>query len=66
MHSSKGLEFNNVAIPDLGFMPYATVPADEEARLLYVALTRSTERLLVTYHSESQFTKPLERQKAKN
>lgn len=61
MHSSKGLEFNSVAIPDLGCMPYAKVPADEEARLLYVALTRSTERLLVTYHSESQFTRQIER-----
>ena len=61
MHSSKGLEFNSVAIPDLGCMPYAKTPADEEARLLYVALTRSTERLLVTYHSESQFTKQIER-----
>jgi superfamily I DNA/RNA helicase len=41
-------------------MPYAKVPADEEARLLYVALTRSTERLLVTYHSDSPFTKHCE------
>jgi hypothetical protein len=60
MHSSKGLEFNSVAIPDLGCMPYAKAPADEEARLLYVAFTRSTERLLVTYHSDSQFTKLIE------
>jgi len=44
-------------------MPYAKAPADEEARLLYVALTRSTERLLVTYHSEGQFTKQVERLK---
>lgn len=63
MHSSKGLEFNSVAIPDLGCMPYAKAPADEEARLLYVALTRSTERLLVTYHSDSQFTKQIEQLK---
>ena len=40
-------------------MPYAKASAEEEARLLYVALTRSTERLLVTYHSDSQFTKQL-------
>lgn len=63
MHSCKGLEFNSVAIPDLGCMPYGKVPADDEARLLYVALTRSTERLLVTYHGESQFTKQVERLK---
>lgn len=60
MHSSKGLEFNSVAIPDLGCMPYAKVSAEEEARLLYVALTRSTESLLVTFHSESEFTRQLE------
>jgi hypothetical protein len=60
MHSSKGLEFNSVAIPDLGCMPYSKATPEEEAKLLYVALTRSTERMLVTYHSESQFTKQCE------
>lgn len=57
MHASKGLEFRAVAIPDLGAMPCAQVPAEDEARLLYVAMTRSTESLLVTYHSESDFTR---------
>ena len=66
MHSSKGLEFNSVVIPDLGCMPYAKVPAHEEARLLYVALTRSTEKLLVTYHSESPFTQKIERLRAQS
>ena len=56
LHSSKGLEFNSVVIPDLGCIPYAKVPPDEEARLLYVGLTRTTERLLLTYHSKSIFT----------
>jgi hypothetical protein len=60
IHSSKGLEFNSVAIPDLGCMPYAKATPEEEARLLYVALTRSTENLLLTYHSESAFTKQCE------
>ena len=60
MHSSKGLEFNSVVIPDLGCMPYAKKTPEEEARLLYVALTRSTESLLMTYHNESQFTKQCE------
>lgn len=60
MHSSKGLEFNSVAIPDLGCMPYAKTTPEEEARLLYVALTRSTESMLLTYHSESSFTKQCE------
>ncbi|CAH1209676.1 DNA helicase [Candidatus Nitrotoga sp. BS] len=60
MHSSKGLEFNSVVIPDLGCMPYAKTTPAEEARLLYVALTRSTESLLMTYHSESPYTKQCE------
>jgi len=57
MHASKGLEFRAVVIPDLGAMPCAQVPAEDEARLLYVAMTRSTESLLVTYHRESDFTR---------
>lgn len=44
-HSSKGLEFPLVAIPGVG----RYTGADEtEARLLYVAMTRATETLLVT------------------
>ncbi len=60
MHASKGLEFSSVVIPDLGCMPYAKTTPVEEARLLYVALTRSTENLLVTYHNESIFTQQCE------
>lgn len=61
MHASKGLEFNSVAIPDLGCMPYQKAPADEEAKLLYVALTRSTDSLFLSYHRESDFTLQCER-----
>jgi hypothetical protein len=60
MHASKGLEFDSVAIPDLGCMPYSKAPPDEEAKLLYVALTRSTDTLLVSYHRESDFTRQCE------
>lgn len=60
IHSSKGLEFNSVLIPNLGAMPRKQSSPEEEARLLYVALTRSTERLVVTYHNESEFTKRCE------
>ena len=60
MSSSKGLEFDSVVIPDLGCMPYAKTTPEAEARLLYVALTRSTESLLMTYHNESHFTKQCE------
>ncbi len=60
MHASKGLEFNSVAIYDLGGMPYQKASVDEEAKLLYVALTRSTDSLFVSYHRESDFTRHCE------
>jgi hypothetical protein len=50
MHSSKGLEFPIVFIPGLGFMPGTHGDPTEEARLLYVAMTRSTDRLFLTCH----------------
>lgn len=55
MHSSKGLEFPVVAIAALGFLPYSERQAEDDARLLYVAMTRATERLLMTASRESQF-----------
>ena len=56
MHSSKGLEFPVVAVSGVGAMPVGenATPA-EEARLLYVALTRATDKLLVTAHRPSPF-----------
>ena len=48
MHSSKGLEFPFVAVTGTGAMPVRSTDAASEARLLYVAMTRATERLLVT------------------
>lgn len=59
MHASKGLEFHCVAIPDLGAMPSDKAPEADEARVLYVAMTRATEALLVTAHTESVFTNKL-------
>lgn len=56
MHSSKGLEFPVVAVCGLGYMPNANMDVAAEAKLLYVALTRSTEKLLVTYHKPTEFT----------
>ena len=59
MHSSKGLEFPVVAIPGLGFMPYAEFDAREEARLLYVAMTRAMDHLILTHHRDSEFAQRL-------
>lgn len=55
IHSSKGLEFPFVCIPSIG-MPYKHNGAiEDEAKLLYVAITRSTDKLLVTYHDDSVY-----------
>ena len=55
MHSSKGLEFPVVAIPGLGYMPFGDQDALDEAKLLYVAMTRAMEMLLMTCHRETEF-----------
>lgn len=45
-HSSKGLEFPLVAIPDASIAKNG-MASEEDARLLYVAMTRATRELLV-------------------
>ncbi|MCG8053665.1 MAG: ATP-binding domain-containing protein, partial [Candidatus Thiodiazotropha endolucinida] len=55
MHSSKGLEFPVVAISGVGYMPAEKAEKTAEAKLLYVAMTRATEKLLLTSHQESEF-----------
>jgi hypothetical protein len=59
LHSSKGLEFPVVAIPGIGYLPLKDFDSAEEARLLYVGMTRSMDRLLMTYHTESAFAQKL-------
>lgn len=60
MHSSKGLEFHTVFIPNLGAMPAKKEPEEAEARLLYVAMTRATDRLVMTSLQDSEFSKRIE------
>ncbi|MCQ4286371.1 NERD domain-containing protein [Pseudomonas stutzeri] len=57
MHSSKGLEFGLVLVPGLGEMPKKGEAEADEARLLYVAMTRAIDRLVMTYQAHSDFTK---------
>jgi hypothetical protein len=59
MHSSKGLEFPLVVIPGLGYMPHAKEDPVAEARLLYVAMTRAIDRLILTAHRTSTFVERL-------
>ena len=55
MHSSKGLEFPVVFIPGLGYLPNAKGEIADEARLLYVAMTRAIEMLVLTGDRRSGF-----------
>jgi len=55
MHSSKGLEFPVVFIPGLGYLPNAKGKIADEARLLYVAMTRAIEMLVLTGDRRSAF-----------
>lgn len=59
LHSSKGLEFPIVAIAGLGFMPYKEGEVVDDARLLYVGMTRATEQLLMTGSKNSVFVQRL-------
>lgn len=59
MHSSKGLEFPAVAIPGLGYMPHQHGDPQDEAKLLYVAMTRAMDQLIMTHHRTTLFTERL-------
>jgi Nuclease-related domain/UvrD-like helicase C-terminal domain/AAA domain len=53
MHSAKGLEFPLVFIVGLQAMPMRDDTEDDAVRLLYVAMTRATHRLMLSCHGES-------------
>ena len=60
MHASKGLEFPVVFIPGLGYLPNPHQAIEEEARLLYVAMTRAIEVLMLTCDRRSRFVERME------
>ncbi len=59
IHSSKGLEFQRVIIPGVGQMKDSDDRKLENARLLYVGMTRAKECLLMTTSDENEFSKRL-------
>jgi len=59
MHSSKGLEFPVVFILGLGHLPNVQGEITDEARLLYVAMTRAIEVLVLTGDRKSAFVERL-------
>lgn len=61
MHSSKGLEFSLVGIPGLGAELKEDDIVEDEARLLYVAMTRATHELVMTCDGITPHTDKLKR-----
>ena len=61
MHSSKGLEFSLVGIPAVGAAPDDVDSLQDEARLLYVAMTRATQQLVMTHGPQSVLIDKMER-----
>lgn len=55
MHSSKGLEFPVVAVTGLGEMDTHEEKLAEETRLLYVAMTRAMDELIITGSPNAPF-----------
>jgi superfamily I DNA/RNA helicase len=55
MHSSKGLEFSTVAACGIGSLGADEDRIQDDAKLLYVAMTRATQNLLITSSKESPF-----------
>ncbi len=60
MHASKGLEFPVVFIPGVGYLPNRYNDVADEARLLYVAMTRAIEVLVLSCDRKSVFAERLE------
>lgn len=56
MHSSKGLEFETVAACGIGYMGKTEDRLLQDAKLLYVAMTRATKNLLLTSSEQGELT----------
>ena len=59
IHSSKGLEFRYVILIGTGDLGIDEERIVNDARLLYVGMTRAQECLLITSSTESQFSQQL-------
>ncbi len=59
--SSKGLEFKSVIVLGTGHIDAKTAAFSDNVRLLYVAMTRAKEHLLLTASSRNTFTEHLEK-----
>jgi len=57
VYQSKGLEFPVLAVAGVGHMAHRRELEEEDARLLYVAMTRATESLILTASKNSVFVR---------
>lgn len=53
LHAAKGLEFPGVAVVGIGDLPWKSQSLQDAAKLLYVAMTRATHALLISYSKPS-------------
>jgi superfamily I DNA and RNA helicase len=56
-HSSKGLQYQVVVVAGAGFLPYRS--ERDDAKVMYVALTRATHELIITTSKTSSFSERL-------
>lgn len=56
-HSSKGLQYQVVVVAGAGFLPYRS--ERDDAKVMYVALTRATRELIITTSKTSSFSQRL-------
>ena len=61
MHGSKGLEFPLVGIRGLGAALKEDEDGEDEARLLYVAMTRAIHELVMTHEGITPYTEKLQK-----
>ncbi|MBD2072545.1 ATP-dependent helicase [Phormidium sp. FACHB-592] len=59
-HSIKGLEFQVVCIPGVGYLPHKQRTTEDEAHLLYLAMVRAIAQLVLTCDRNSAFVQRLE------
>jgi hypothetical protein len=59
MHTAKGLEFPCVGVAGLGLLGRHGESVEDGVRLTYVAVTRATHEVLLTYSSESALVQRL-------
>lgn len=61
MHSAKGLEFQHVFVVGLQALPMREESIEDAIRLLYVAMTRATQALVLSAHGHSEIVARVER-----